>query len=340
MATRNSHAKNWCFTLNNPDLDEEQLLDRLSESKYCVFQLERGENGTPHFQGYVMFENRVYFNHIKTLIPGAHFEVAKGSPKDNRKYCTKDEGRIGDFVESGQFPEASQGKRTDLEDLHSALKAGLTQADYVDNFFDAFVKYPHLVQEYRLSRILPRSEEDSCSVILLYGPPRTGKSRLANELSRRYLGGVYRHSLKQWWDGYFGERNVIFDDFCGSSLTFGDFKRTMDRYPLRVPVKGSSCELAATRFIITTNVDPRSWWKEEVTRSDFAAIFGRITKVLWFFAENHFTLYPSGVEFEKAYYDPRPIVAHAFIPQEEVQETIHIDYPIEEEVLSSLVSQI
>lgn len=339
MATRNSHAKNWCFTLNNPDLDEEQVLERLSESTYCVFQLESGENGTPHFQGYVMFPHRVYFNHVKTLLPGAHFEVAKGTPKDNRKYCTKDEGRIGDFVESGHFPENGQGKRSDLDELHSALKAGLTQADYADNYFDVFIKYPRLVTEYRLSRIQARSQVDGVSVCLLYGPPRTGKSRLADILSRRYIGGVYRFSLKQWWDGYFGERVVIFDDFCGSSLSFGDFKRVFDRYPLRVPVKGSSCELAATRFFITSNRDPRSWWKDEVTQFDYAAIFGRITKVLWFFGENHFALYPSGYDFEKHFYDPTPVIAHAIIPPPQVQETL-LQYPLEEEVLATLVSQI
>lgn len=331
MTTYVPQAKNWCFTLNNPDLSEEDVSERLSDATYCVFQLEIGEAGTPHFQGYAMFPNKLRLNTVRSYLPGAHWEVAKGTPQQNREYCTKAETRVGDFVEVGIFPEAAQGKRNDLERLHSRLKEGLTQQDYVDEFFELFVKYPKVVQEYSLARIQARKETDGITVILLYGPPRTGKSRLSNFLAGRHSGGVYRHSLGEWWDGYVGERCVLFDDFCGSSLTFGNFKRTMDRYPLRIPVKGSSCQLAANCFLITTNIDPRHWWKEEVTRGDFAAIFGRITKVLWFTSENHFSLYSSGYDFEKAFYNHTLFNGYNTMEASIPCTAFQVTYPILEE---------
>lgn len=337
MANLRQKAKNWCFTLNNPEVAENDLVEIFSDATYCVFQLEVGEAGTPHFQGYAMFPKQMYLASLKTLLPTAHWEVAKGTPEQNREYCTKSETRVGDFVEVGLFPVSQRGKRADLERLHSRLKEGLTHEDYVDEFFELFVKYPKVVQEFRLARIQARKETDGFSVCVLYGPPRTGKSRLANYLSGRHPGGVYRHSLGEWWDGYVGERCVVFDDFCGSSLSFGNFKRVMDRYPLRIPVKGSSCQLAATCFYITTNVDPRRWWKEEVTRGDYAAIFGRIHKVLWFTSENHFTLYSSGYDFEKAFYDPTPVVAHgAFLAPQIPCTPYEISYPISEETAIQL----
>lgn len=58
------HAKKlWTFTLNNPGADEEP--DKVKASlgakgyRYLVFQLEQGDNGTPHYQGGLPFGYRV-----------------------------------------------------------------------------------------------------------------------------------------------------------------------------------------------------------------------------------------------------------------------------------------
>ena len=47
----------WCFTLNNPqnyDIDDKKLgdmIDREDRVRYYVFQLEKSESGTKHYQG-------------------------------------------------------------------------------------------------------------------------------------------------------------------------------------------------------------------------------------------------------------------------------------------------
>lgn len=38
--------------------------------------------------------------------------------------------------------------------------------------------------------------------------------------------------------------------------------RWLDRYPVRVEVKGSSRPLVATKFWITSNVEPRKWYPD------------------------------------------------------------------------------
>ena len=116
-----SKARNWCFTLNNPTIDETQIAEALQEAGslvYAIYQLEQGENGTVHFQGYVMFQDQEYLQPtLKNCLPTAHWEVAKGTPMQNKIYCSKPETRLTPPCELGIFPETSQGRRTDLEGL-------------------------------------------------------------------------------------------------------------------------------------------------------------------------------------------------------------------------------
>lgn len=294
MANNNPYAKRWCFTYNNPTHHEQEVIDLLDslEAEYIVFQLEEGAEGTPHYQGFVCFFQKRRLSQIRHLFPG-HFSVARGTVAQNRAYCTKQEGRIGEFSEFGIPPE-EKGARTDLNELHSRLQAGtLTNKQYANEHFPLFIKYPNLVQNYELSQIEGRNDGCEISCVLLVGFAGTGKSYLASKMARELgLGGVYRHSLGKWWDGYRGERITIFDDFRGHSLSITDFKLVFDRYALRIQVKGSSCPLAATHFFITTNIDPKDWWKEELFARENDAITRRFTKVLYFEEFGRFMEFP------------------------------------------------
>nr|DAV93036.1 MAG TPA: Rep protein [Cressdnaviricota sp.] len=296
----NPYAKHWCFTYNNPTLDEIGIADALNSFPYvyAVYQLEVGEQGTEHFQGYVMFQNRVRLSQVRTLFK-AHWSVARATPEQNRAYCTKPDTRVSPPCELGIFPEQQRGKRTDLEPLHVALKAGLTQEQYVDQFFDTWKKYPNLVKHWIEATVQPRDPRDGFTCKLFYGRPGTGKSTLAHYLAHQGDVPVFRHShgLGRFWDGYIGQRRVIFDDFGGSSLTFGDFKTYIDKFPLRVNIKQSSCPLAANEFYITSNFTPDQWWSQEVTTEDRSAIFRRITEVYFFPEKGKFRQYSSYDQF-------------------------------------------
>ena len=150
----------------------EEMIEELEDLgvTYAVFQLEEGKNGTPHYQGYVAFEKKKRLTAIEHLLRGAgHWEISRGSPTQNREYCTKDDGRIGDFSEIGTLP-AGQGARSDLVGLHSALKDGLTQADYANEYFSKFIQYPNLVQNYVVSTIEARDPSKPFLVLASHRP--------------------------------------------------------------------------------------------------------------------------------------------------------------------------
>ncbi len=98
-----TRSRSWCFTINNPDSMEKPMF--LPTMKYLVFQLERGENGTIHYQGYVYFKSVRTMRAAKALISvRAHMEAANGSPASNKVYCTKPEGRMSGPWEFGVLP--------------------------------------------------------------------------------------------------------------------------------------------------------------------------------------------------------------------------------------------
>ena len=99
-------AKNWCFTLHNyTECQCSRISDILSE--YCdkfIVGKELGKSGEkPHLQGYFSFKEKrrpVNLFGIKEI----HFEKAKGSPKQNYEYCTK-EGNVWIYKGFDEPPE-------------------------------------------------------------------------------------------------------------------------------------------------------------------------------------------------------------------------------------------
>lgn len=294
--TRKSRA--WCFTWFNYNvdlnLDDPFVVYAVWQEEICPTTLR------PHLQGYVYYKHPTTLKVIKDLLdaPGAHLDIARGSPAQNRKYCTKEESRKPgtDFREIGTLPQ--QGKRVDLTLLQDALTRGSSPQEIATNHFDLWLRYPRIYERWNTDVILPRSQAQSTSCTVLYGSPGTGKSFWVSE----FVPGGYRKPIGFWYDGYRGERAIILDDFRGHSMSHTEFKLLVDRYPLRVQIKGSFCHMAATDFYITTNYRIEEWWdKEKIGTHGVAAIARRITRVLYFFAVGKFFEFSSWKEFQDSF---------------------------------------
>lgn len=93
--------RGWTLTLNNYSEEEYSNLIKVAQQhteKY-VFGKEVGKCGTHHIQGYINFKNGKTFESVIRILnnPRFHIEGAKGSPKQNWNYCTKD----GEYVSKG-----------------------------------------------------------------------------------------------------------------------------------------------------------------------------------------------------------------------------------------------
>lgn len=237
------------MTLNNYSEVEFEALKAI-ECRYKVIGKEVGANGTPHLQCYFYWDQQIAFSTVKTLVNRGHIEKSRGTPQENRKYCTKD----GDFLELGALP--TPGKRNDLKDAANLVKThGLKRV--AEDMPETFIRYSKGLKDYRLALQSKRNFETK--VVVLSGVTGIGKSRLALEFCEYLNCDVYYKPRGGWWDDYNQERCVIIDDFYGW-IKYDEMLRICDRYPHKVEIKGGYVQFLSHLVVITSNKPLAEWY--------------------------------------------------------------------------------
>lgn len=164
-------GKYWMFTLNNPVGPLDLTDPRIS---YSVYQGEIGEEGTPHYQGYVEFKSTMRLTGLQQLIPGAHWERRRGTADEARDYCMKEDTREEDPIETGVFSGGGrQGKRTDLEDVQRRVAEGADRDAIFTEHPEVFAKYPRFV-----AYALDKARRDGVAKTDISGHPRPWQADL------------------------------------------------------------------------------------------------------------------------------------------------------------------
>lgn len=239
--------------------------------EYTVGQLERGaETGALHWQFFVYFSKKRRLNGVKSTLvewlgdyaSSTHLERCRGTIDQCVDYCTKSDTRVGFGFQYGSKPVVYKSGR----DLLAVLRTG-RKLDPSDPAWDDVLLRFTVSRLSELSHLVsPRHRDPSVTPVceVHYGVPGSGKSRAVFQSFPK----AYIKSSGKWWDHYDGESVVILDDFDGSFLSFGDFKRWVDRYPCFVEIKGCVTPLLATHWVITTNVFPSHWWSKKTIGQD------------------------------------------------------------------------
>ncbi len=279
-----TRSTNWIFTLNNPG---DQLVWPDDKVKYAVWQQEIGENGTEHFQGYLQLYRQQRLSYVKKMLPRAHWERRRGNHQQAEEYCTKEETRIAGPWHYGT-PTCGKGQRSDIIGLKNAvLKDNMKIDEVLEKHTGTICRYPkffRLLQSRRKHYKIENKE-----VILLIGPPRTGKTHWARtNYPDAYLMSNQNGTV--WFDGYEGEEAVLMDDFCGrmSAVRLDMLLRLLHDWTERVPIKGAFVFWEPRIVILTTNLHPRDWYDWEERPVHYDALKWRFTKVIKFLSREDF----------------------------------------------------
>lgn len=238
-----STLRNVVFTINNYTLEDICLCADAPWS-YLVVGWEKGEEGTPHMQGYGELIKQTRFTTVKKYLPRAHIEGRRGTQDEAIKYCKKD----GFFTEHGS--RRQQGARNDLCKMRAAaLEEGMRGVTAWANF-----------QGIRVAeKFLSFNEEArdwAPEVYWLWGPTGVGKSRIARKLASNEDDVYTKNTATKWWDGYDGHETVIIDDFRPSWWDLTYMLGLLDRYEFRVETKGGHRQMRAKTIIVTSCLPP------------------------------------------------------------------------------------
>lgn len=263
-----SRGKRWCFTLNNYTSQEySHILERLPPLCNYVIVGKEGAEATPHLQGYFETTQRCRLPSLKGAVsPRAHFELARGTAEDNRRYCSKSDQSPFTHGEphpyrSGQRQPRGNGRTRDELALafRSACDTGDLQAFATDNPGCYYFSGSTLLRNYALLREPVARPE--INVKWFHGPPGSNKSRDAHaELASAYC----KDARTKWWNGYLYQRECIIDDFGPNSIDITRLLVWFDRYKCLVETKGGMMALNVIRFIVTSNFDPVSCFTDNL----------------------------------------------------------------------------
>lgn len=273
--TDSKQARRWCFTWNNYPEDWKIVLDKAKSKYACVGKEVAPETGTKHLQGYMEFTSGKRLVTLKKVSGTIHWTICNGNQEQNIAYCTKE----GDSIEWGDKGE--QGARSDLLEVQTLIDSGASPLEVATNhfevyckFYKGFEKYSYLQQQAEAKKIR------EVNVEVRWGGTGTGKTHSAimeaiDSQQDYYITSEGNTGL--WWTGYQGEKYVIIDEFrCGVPMHM--LLRTLDKYPVQVPIHCGYAHLMATTIIITSNVNPIEWYLgcDEASRQ---ALFRRVNKI-------------------------------------------------------------
>jgi len=238
-----------------------------NEVEYMRFGIETcPTTGRQHAQGWLQWNNPRSVQQFWKRFNHPHIEPRYGSVDHNQKYTSKD----GVWEEFGQPPK--QGERIDWTRAREELQQRHSVVEVINN-------QPHLLPTIRaleryatLSRQPPNDRDIRC--IYIHGPSGCGKSRAVHQA----YPNAYWKPAGEWWDGYEGQQVVVLDDYYGDQ-PYSQLLRVLDRYPLRLPVKGGFVPAEYTTVIITSNARPDEQY-EGIEGHRRAPLMRRLTRVI------------------------------------------------------------
>jgi hypothetical protein len=284
----------WIITLNNPTDEEIEALKTAVGHSNVVnasMALEVGENGTPHIQGWLRFQNGKTLSATKKFLGSKryHLEQQYGSDYDAWFYTRKD-GNI--LIEKGDHPKEGEKLDSKWAIINRLISDGADLLTILERYPDTIRQIGQLKQLiYEHSHTAQMSEWRDLDVTYIYGDSGTGKTRYV--MDTYGYDKVYRVTdKKNPFDGYQGQEIIVFEEFR-SSFMLDEMLNYLDGYPIQLPCRYANKYAGWVKVYIITNIDLNEQYEriQENHFESYNAFLRRIHRVWEFRMVEGFPVY-------------------------------------------------
>lgn len=252
------------------------------ETPECVRYAIYGKEVCPttqkvHWQAYIEFSKPMRMNAVKKAYNDekVHLEERKGTRDQARTYCMKDK----QYEEVGTWI-SGQGHRTDLDDIVTQMKNGTKLSDIMLEHPKTYCQYRNGLKDINAEIIKRRTPKfHPVEIILLSGPTRCGKTRLAMSEATYKI----QAANMQWWQDYDEDKIICIDEY-NNNVSIDVMLALLDDYTQKLNVKGSHTYSAWNKVYITTNLRVHEI-HPNAKKSQRDALFARIDKVINYWDE-------------------------------------------------------
>lgn len=245
-------ARNYQLTINESILDKyEEIKEYLMglEPNYFYSCIEENKRGSLHIHIYVQYPTQKRLSTRRTH--GAHIEICKGSPQDNKDYIDKikREFQVNNILEE-QGVMRMGGIKSDMALSLMEMELGeVTKSDF------KVWKEVHSVKSYTPRELY----KPDVKVYFIWGPPKQGKSKwIFDHYPDMKMDRVkYCNGFWQGVNTLVATEACWYDDWRDSHMPASEFINFIDYYRNQMNVKYCPSWVNNYKFIfITTIQDP------------------------------------------------------------------------------------
>lgn len=266
-------SRAWCMTLNNYTEEEENSLrEFFNKVEYGIYGREIAPTtGTPHLQIYFRKANAITQSSLKKKFPRAKLIVAKGTDKQNNKYCGKEDT---DYYEVGKMSE--QGKRTDLDEIKEEILQGKKVDDIVlesPMVYHQYGRTLHKIEDLRMRKVF---RKEMTKGYWIWGETGCGKSEYAFNFFNP--DSCYKWNYDGGWnDDYAQQDTVIIDEFRGQ-MPMNELLCMIDKHPNYSVRRRNRPPLpfVSKKVIITSSMPPQEVYRNLSENDKLEQLFRRI----------------------------------------------------------------
>ncbi|AXQ66009.1 MAG: helicase [Circoviridae sp.] len=265
-------SKSWKFT----DFQLKKDFWKSIDCNRIAFSEEKcPSTGRLHLQGHVTFGRAYRLSQLKKLHPTCKWGMAI---VEDWNYEIKELAN-GDGEVYMRDNRKKKGERTDLEDVKRMVVNGSSVREIASAHPGTFIRYGQGILRFMGTMVEPRDGTKEPEVIVIHGKTGTGKSRAARELCKGQNYYVWTPQRGKWFDGYYGQNYVIFEEFRGQ-IPLGFLLTLLDRYECPVETKGGMTEFIALKIFITSPLHPRDWYERCGDDDVWSQLNRRISEII------------------------------------------------------------